>query len=202
MRANLRYAAAADNSAVDQAPGFRDLQFNGDYSYVHATEPDGSYRIPVLPGRGLLAVELWEPGYYPVDDPGRIRPEQSRFVPYLYGYDSFATEIEAQADTDLVHDFTLDVGRSRTILGEIVDPEGRPLAGTSFSGKYELDSWEPPAKSSQFAITELHRRAPRTLSRLLQIRSIDAPGVVCRPRGCAGGRLCQSDPASGRLHGR
>ena len=202
MRANLRYAAAADNSAVDQAPGFRDLQFNGDYSYVHATEPDGSYRIPVLPGRGLLAVELWEPGYYPVDDPGRIRPEQSRFVPYLYGYDSFATEIEAQADTDLVHDFTLDVGRSRTILGEIVDPkEGRsraqafPASTNSTPGNRR----QSRASSRSPSFTAGLRGPCRGCSRS---GASTGAGVVCRPRGCAGGRLCQSDPASGRLHGR
>lgn len=101
MRANLRYVAAADNPAVDQAPGFRDLQFNGDYWYAHATEPDGSYRIAVLPGRGLLAVELWEPGYHPIDEPGRTKTDLSRFVPYLYGYDSFTAEIESREGIDV-----------------------------------------------------------------------------------------------------
>ena len=174
MRANLRFVAAADNPLVDQAPGFRDLMFNGDYSYARPTEPDGSYRIPVLPGRGLLAVEFWEPGYYPINDPGRAKPDLRRFVPNLYGYDSFSAEIEAHDGVDLLHDFILDVERSRTVTGEILDPEGRPLANTRYSGKYDAHWWEPPMKTNQFTITELHRPAPRSVSRLIQIRSAEA----------------------------
>jgi beta-lactamase regulating signal transducer with metallopeptidase domain len=182
MRALLRYVAAADNPYVNQAPGFRDLFFNGDYSYARETEPDGSYRIAVLPGRGLLAIELQEREYYAVDDPAAGKPDLHRFVPFLYGYDQFSSEIDAREDRELIHDFALNLARARTLEGQVLDPLGAPLTGSRYLGMTQIDWWTPePLKNSTFTITGLRPPAPRTLSRLLQIRDVDALSLFLMP---------------------
>jgi hypothetical protein len=182
MRALLRYGAAAENPMVDQAPGFRDLFFNGDYSYARETEPDGSYRIAVLPGRGLLAVEFREPEYYAVEDPGMHKADLQQFVPYLYGYDHFSAEIDAGQDSELIHDFALKLARCRTLKGEILDPDGAQLAGARYHGMTQIDWWTPePLKNSTFTITGLKPPAPRTLQRLIKIRDVDALGSFFVP---------------------
>ena len=175
IRVLLRYAAAADNPYVDQAPGFRALFFNGDYSFVRDIQPDGTYRIPVLPGRGMLALELRENEYYAVNDPTKPKPDQSRFVPFLYGYDAFSAEIHAQESLGIIHDFALDLAHYRSLQGQVLDPDGRPLSGARFHGVTEIDWWTTePLRTSTFTITELEPRSSRSLSRLIQIRDLDA----------------------------
>ncbi len=182
MRVLLRYAAAADNPSVDQAPGFRDLFFNGDYSFVRETEPDGTYRIPVLPGRGMLALEYRDPESYLVEDPGTRKPDQARFVPFLYGYDQFSAEIDARQDSGVIHDFALNVVPSRKLNGEVLDPAGLPLAGARYSGMREFDTWTlEPLETSHFTIAGLKPPTPRTLPRLFKIRDLDALGSFFVP---------------------
>jgi hypothetical protein len=182
VRVLLRYVAAADNPVVNEAPGFRDLFFNGDYSYARDTQSDGSYRIAVLPGRGLLALELWEPEYYAIEDPGKQKPDLHRFVPFLYTYDRFSVEIDARGDSDLTHDFALNLARSRKVKGQILDPTGAPLVGARYQGMGEIDGWTlKPLSTSIFTITELKRPAPRSFSRLAQIRDLDGLSVFLFP---------------------
>jgi len=182
LRALLRYVAAANNPMVEQAPGFRDLFFNGDYSYARHTEDDGTYRIAVLPGRGLLALELWEHEYYAVEDGGKYKADLEQFVPHLYGYDRFSSEIDAREGSEMIHDFALNLARSRTLKGQILDPLGAPLEGGRYHGMTRIHWWTPePLKNSTFTITELKPPAPRTLSRLVQIRDVDALGSFLVP---------------------
>jgi beta-lactamase regulating signal transducer with metallopeptidase domain len=51
LKAFVEYNAYEDNPALAQAPGFRAARVWGQYQ----TEPDGSFRVVGLPGRGLVA---------------------------------------------------------------------------------------------------------------------------------------------------
>ena len=72
--ASIRYGAAHDNPHLGEALGLRQVPTNGDSTTATECEDDGTYRIAVLPGTGILVTRA--PGLkYPDPSPetGPIR---------------------------------------------------------------------------------------------------------------------------------
>jgi hypothetical protein len=130
----------------------------------------------------MLALEMREAEYYPIEDSKKDKPDEARFVPFLYGYDAFSAEIDAGEDSGVTHDFALNLARYRKLKGQILDPGGSPLTGARYLGMTGFDEWTlEPLKDDTFTITRLKPQAPRTLSRLAQIRDGDALGSFLVP---------------------
>jgi hypothetical protein len=101
--------------------------------------------------------------------------------------------------TELKFDIPLDSGRS--LVGTIVGPDGKPLAGAQVQGLDDFPSWTlKPLESPQF---ELHALPPdasrflffyhrgRKLAGLLEVKATDMGPLVAKlqPCGAASGRL-------------
>jgi hypothetical protein len=76
----VRYAAVADNPHVDEATGYRELaKADGPYPTAREIKRDGSFRVPVLPGRGALIVSEAGPKH-----PGLTHSEWQSFRSTAY----------------------------------------------------------------------------------------------------------------------
>jgi len=155
--ARVSYFAASDNPRLDQAPNFRDasLGFVGlDSGEQGRTADDGTYRVAVLPGRGLLSVQVHD-GHHAY---GKREHDAGEFVPGYIGFDHAHRVVDIAEGAEATGlDFNLDAGR--TLAGTVLDDGGEPLAGASIFGNDWTGHWAPPAKTAVFSVVAL--KAPR-----------------------------------------
>ena len=178
VAASVRYGAAADNPHLSEAPGLRQVPTNGDGTTATETEADGTYRIAVLPGRGILVVRAGGLTY-PDPDP-TATPDPITFVPPIYGRGQAAAEIDVRPDTrSLTRDFALDPGRRLT--GRVVDPVGKPLAGARVYGQLMMGAWSWPCATADFTVYGLAPPQPRTIGRMLMSRSLESLASTVLP---------------------
>ena len=134
VRGDASYYAFADNSHVGHYPGFLD----GLRSYAYFNE-DGSYELTALPGRGLIAIRAEYSRHREVVGAEKIKgfdPEYRRFntLPNMCDVGGHHAIAEVNLDPKsgpITVDFLPDPGHSVAV--EVVDPDGRPLGGTSRS---------------------------------------------------------------------
>jgi RNA polymerase sigma factor (sigma-70 family) len=142
--------AVRDNPHVDEYPGFRQTS-------PPLTVPlkDGRYEVVALPGRGLIGFRADEmeryrggigadaiKGYDPAHRSLPTWPSEC----YALNYNVVAElDLDPKAEAATV-DLQVDPGR--TIELTPVDPEGRPLAGTSAAGVGELFATQEYAQPS------------------------------------------------------
>lgn len=120
------------------------------YHNMSHTDEDGSYRIPVLPGRGLITVRdqgrdryIMGVGIEKIKG-GRLRPgadflntSPHHLIPTNY---HVLVEISPKPGDESI---TCDVAlvRGRSLKGRMLDPDGRPLDGVRVLGLNEWGYW-------------------------------------------------------------
>jgi hypothetical protein len=119
------------------------------YYSSRSTEQDGSYRIPALPGRGLIAVRAYRDHYIMGVGGDKIKDSNSErpngifsTVPYRCFAGNFHTLVEISpksGDEAIPCDLVLDAGRS--LKGRVLDPDGKPLDGVRVAGLKDMGYW-------------------------------------------------------------
>ncbi len=154
--------AFADNPHVREFPGFRSS------ALARSFVIDGRYEIVALPGRCIIAAVTG--GY--VDRYRRsVGAEAIKgYDPKLIGFNTFphmciASNYNVLAEINLdpkaeTAELDLQVDAGRTIAVNPVDPEGRPVAGTTASGVSDV-STEYPQATSTIEIHALDPSQPR-----------------------------------------
>jgi hypothetical protein len=168
----IRYAAAKDNPYLAEAPGFSELETNGDYTDIIVTRPDGTYRIAALPGRGVLAAQNDFTIYAPVDDGSGSLSDSRNYVPHIYQGEPFAA-VDIQPGRPAPR-CDLALSRARTVDVTVLDPEGRPVSGTYVNGQWPIHGWFRPLESARFRVWGLIPPKPPTLAGFLKARDLDA----------------------------
>jgi hypothetical protein len=180
VRANITYQPADDN------PHRRDAVDFTKYGYLreHRSGPDGTFRVPALPGPGVItADELFFEQEHLEAGSARINPKKdAESVPC---------------------DVVLDPGR--TLTGTILDPEGKPLAGVHAFNANRPDGWtSQPLPTASFRLIAVNPKGRRTLIFLHRdkrlVKALDLPGnsrdpltVQLEPAGTLVGRLVDED---------
>jgi hypothetical protein len=165
VQARLEYFALVDeNTAVKEAPDFRAPFFTHPCS--RRTAPDGSFRLAVLPGPGLVAAA--GRGHYL-----RVH-EHTRPVPMLDFPPTAPSAVwpskyhalsrinpPARTDGDARCDLVLEPGD--TFTGTVVGPDGKPLSGWRAYNLGRLpDTWDPkPSACASFTVRAFNPSRPR-----------------------------------------
>ena len=138
------YFALRSNPHAQQVQGFNGAHIANRYRL----QPDGTYRIPSLPGPGFVGV--WAGGldkYQRGTGADEIEGKDERLGIFMT-YPSYAhpdnfhllqaidPDVEAQA---IELDFPLGSGRVLEVTA--LDPDGRTLSGCGYTGKLESASW-------------------------------------------------------------
>ncbi|HEY7155791.1 MAG TPA: carboxypeptidase-like regulatory domain-containing protein, partial [Gemmataceae bacterium] len=131
LGAGVEYFCFQDNPNAKEIDGF------GNYYNHCGTHADGSFRMLVLPGHGLIAVRAYNKRYVTGAGADRIKGPRSRretdlfgTTPYLCHAKNFHALVEIDpnpGDESIACDVTLEPGRTRT--GTVLGPDGKPLAG-------------------------------------------------------------------------
>jgi beta-lactamase regulating signal transducer with metallopeptidase domain/protocatechuate 3,4-dioxygenase beta subunit len=169
VRAIVRYTPVADNPEIGRTPGYREVAAEGSYTTAADTKADGSFRIPVLPGRGLLIVGDAGWRY-----PGLDKLEWAKFrsistLPSQGDVQAYRQITVEQGSPPGPLEFSLDAGVS--VAGTVVDQEGKPAAGTLIFGEVPQGGWATHARSAEFTLYGLRPGPPRSLSSLMELRS-------------------------------
>jgi hypothetical protein len=141
---------------------------------VRTVGEDGSFDLVVLPGRGIVAARAW--GYrYLVSlgaekikiktiFEGMLFETQPSFCQHFM-YNRLAEVNPAAGARSLKVDLEVDTGR--TVSGEVIGPEGKPLAGAlAFGLRFNEHGpfWEPgPQESARFTAYGMQRGKPRKI---------------------------------------
>ncbi len=141
------YYPLHENKSIDEFPNFR-RSMNSSVPDSYATAPDGSFRIPAIPGRGVLAGTGLEVNHYrvaagaaemgwPTGKTEHGRDAQEHFAIYLRSPRVVHTVdlVDLAPGTEMIQqDITLIPLERQTV--EIVDPQGEPVSETYVSGTH------------------------------------------------------------------
>jgi RNA polymerase sigma factor (sigma-70 family) len=174
-RAQVSYFYFADN------PYRKEYLPLSDWLGTGARE-DGTFRLAVLPGRGLLAVRAWRDGYLRGLGAEKIRgmdgQECFRTYPHYCHAPDYHTLAEinpAKGARSLTCDLVLDPGR--TLTGTVLGPDGKPLAGTrGFS--LGAGHGEEAVKTARFTVRNLRPGHPRAVTFLHPSRRLAGFALV------------------------
>jgi len=157
--------AFADNPHVREFPGFRSSEL------ARSFVVDGRYEIVALPGRCIIAAVN---GNYAGQYRRSVGAEKIKgYDPKLVGFNTFphmciADNYNVLAEINLdpkleTAELDLQVDAGRTIAVNPVDPEGRPVAGTTASGVNDLST----EYSQQSPTIEIHALDPSQPRRVI-----------------------------------
>jgi hypothetical protein len=160
----IEYVAFLNNPHRKETPN---LTTN---SYLN-THEDGTFEVVALPGRGLLAVRAWSDHYLlevGADQiPGRDERGFYRTFPHLLGANQYHTLVEVNPAKNAVSiTCNLLVDPGRTLIGKVLGPDGKPLAGARPFGlrSYGQGIWANEAlKAADFTVYGLKIAEPRKL---------------------------------------
>ncbi len=206
LKAFVEYHAYDDNPAVDEAPGFRAARVRHQYQ----TEPDGTFRVVGLPGRGLLAAMysgggkgylqgVGLPKVLSMDDTLPVVPNGN-----LGLFNALAEIDPPKAPRHFIVTWRFESGVTRTV--RVVDPQGRALAGAKIKLHPFIADLSPPQPNAEFAVETLRTDETRPLlayhdaSKLggsVELNGSDT-GIVLlklRPWASLVGRLVDADGA-------
>ncbi len=175
-----------------------------DYISHCRTDSDGNYEVVALPGPGMLNVVSlgsWKlaRNYETMEG---YDPEQRRLrsFPRIYNliFSSVVAPINPEAGSSVSLDLHNDPGN--IVRGKLVDPEGRPLVGTTMRGLSEASWMSGVNPAATFEVKGLDPAHPRWLDVFHQGRQLAASIVVrgdevepvlvrLAPSGSAVGRL-------------
>jgi RNA polymerase sigma factor (sigma-70 family) len=132
------------------------------------TEEDGCYRIPALPGRGLITVRAADHYIMGVGveriKGGRVEgsPDFLSTVPYHViptNYHALTEILPKSSDESITCDVQLISGRS--LKGKVLDPDGKPLNGVRVAGLKDMGYWSN--SDAEFTVESLQPNKPRLL---------------------------------------
>lgn len=204
-RARLSYFAFLTNEAYGSLVNSNLARGNLDIY----TKEDGTFRVVVLPGRGIFAARgahdryLFGTGADQIDG-----PKDNTFfrtAPYLCSAGNFHTLVEVNpAKDDGQVDVTVELDTGETATGLILDPDGNALPGTEIRGMFAMSYWRE-SKTADFEVTGLSPSRSRQLlfwheERSLAGRQLIAPNaeqvtIHLQPAGTLIGRLLDRDGA-------
>jgi RNA polymerase sigma factor (sigma-70 family) len=203
IRAVVEYAVFLDN------PHSRDAR--GLHTQEVPTHDDGTYKLLGLPGHGLVAIRAVEDRYLKGQGADTIpKINQNQFTNTSYRtfaidqYHAFAEVNTAEDTRDVVCDVPLDPGRS--LRGNVLGPDGRPLAGVNVSGlnpttMSPTDIRLPTADFNAIGLDPAHprplffRHEEKKLAAVAVLRGDEPepPVVHLQPSASVSGRLLDAD---------
>jgi RNA polymerase sigma factor (sigma-70 family) len=213
VRARVEYFVFADNANLRRFPGLAQSFVNGiDDTYQNG--PDGTFRLVVIPGCGILAARATEDTYVMGAGAEKIQgqriglPSEPSF--YTYPYVCYAGNYHALAALDVPGvgspvscDLHLESGRKLT--GTVYGPDGKPLAGAQAMGLRDMGYWEPTSSSSAaFTVSGyqpakprlvvfVHEKARLAASLVLKGEIKEPLSVKLEPSATVTGRLVDTD---------
>jgi hypothetical protein len=162
VRAAIEYYADTENPNLKDFPDYAGR--HRPLLNMYHTKADGSFRVPVLPGAGLLAARIIPAGIYlPQESLGD--QEGRRRYGLLQGlstsFQAVAT-IDAKAGVGVKCD--LHVHSGLTLACKVVGPDGKPVAGARVLGLTASRFAEArPVSGAEFTLTALNPKVPRSL---------------------------------------
>jgi hypothetical protein len=124
------------------------------------TKADGSFRIAVLPGRGIIAARASSGAYLPQRS---LSDEEARRDFGLLG--GFSHNFHAAARIDVKADGAkcdLVVDSGLTLACEVLDPDGKPVRGARVRGLLPTSYWEQrPLAGHGFTLRALDEKSSR-----------------------------------------
>ncbi|MHC5543292.1 carboxypeptidase-like regulatory domain-containing protein, partial [Singulisphaera rosea] len=122
VRGTVSYMPTGDN------PRLAELNYNSSRFLRQrpATGTDGEFEVVGLPGRGLLIASASDAGRFTTAEPEAFA-ESAESLKSAFANAVATLDIPGGIDS-FSRDVTLDPGR--TLSGTVLDPDGRPLAGT------------------------------------------------------------------------
>jgi hypothetical protein len=165
VEAEVEYYIFRDNPLREK---FHDSLFHHRYS----TETDGTFRMVVPPGHGLVVARAVGDRYLVGVGAEKIKRERQgnlEFLPTEPLCES--TDFHRFLEIDPAEDAQtltchLDLDPGRTLNGTIVGPDGKPLAGARICGlrSYIYTTWEAePLRTAEFTAYALTPARPRNL---------------------------------------
>jgi hypothetical protein len=152
---------------------------------------EGRFRIPVLPGQGIISFMAHAHETYPRSagadkiEGGDTQADTLMFPtsPIRCTASSFHVVDEVNPAKDygrVVLNLTLDSGDS--VVGHILGPDGKPAAKAWYSGKSaDFASWGPAGPDGTFTVNDYDPAKPRSLVFFDKDRKLTAPCAVRRP---------------------
>jgi hypothetical protein len=180
VRAHIQYKPAPDNPLRGEVADF--TRFPSVPLELYSTRPDGTFRVPALPGPGAITA-TGPYGEYIGDGNVAINPTKDG--------ESVPCEI------------ALDPGRKLT--GTVLDPDGKPLAGVFAFNLNPFHFWTSrPLPTASFRLTAVDPRGRRSMvflhpdKRLVKAVELEgsAPDPITvrlEPAGAVTGRLVDED---------
>jgi hypothetical protein len=136
----VNYWPFLDNAYTKQLPEFGPgWNMPGD-AHRYATRRDGTFRVPGLPGHGLVGAEALDWNYrqgagasqiHAVDREGRLRTYRNQLWPSLKSPTTMKEINPADGTETVVCDLACDHGESVRIT--VLDPDGKPVSNCSTS---------------------------------------------------------------------
>jgi protocatechuate 3,4-dioxygenase beta subunit len=150
VRARIFYHTSSANS--NRAP---DTESRAD---------DGSFRLAVPPGPGLITVRAWDDRYAAGVGAERIKGSNERAASYVADYHTLV-EIDPPRGAESI-DCQVILDPGQTLTGTILGPSGQPLAGAKVSGRTALFFWhwpDEPLPTASFTVYGVRPGRPRVL---------------------------------------
>ena len=171
VRAIVEYNAFKDNPHLAEAPGYERAAIWEQY----ATEPDGTYRVVGLPGRGLVGAHAAGKSDQYLRGIG-YKGDQTQLIGVAVPHDrpwlfNALMEIDAPADSPTFHrDLALERGLVQAV--RVVDPDGRPAAHAALQGHTVFSGWSQPQGTPEFQIKGLRSGEKRRVFARLEERQL------------------------------
>ncbi len=165
VRVRVESFAFEDNPHVADYPGYRSSDLR-----EMRSDPDGRFAVVALPGRGLIAAYSGADRYLQglgAEGIAGFDGQLNSFRTLPLGctpssYQWIAEISPGPTDVELTRDIELDPGR--TLKATALDPEGRPLAGSTGGGLGAVGIFgNRTLDSPDFQVTGVDRRRPRRL---------------------------------------
>ncbi len=172
---SVGYFAFTKNEHAQRVKGFN----GGMLSTRYRLNPDGTYRIPGLPGRGIVGVmaerdhDRYQRGVG-ADKIDGLDENLNGFHTYPFILSSFnyhmLVGVNPADDADSVNvDFPLSSGK--TLRVTVVDSDGNPVPGCQYTGKLEFNAWRQSA-GNELEIVGYRSEKPRRVQVLHKGRKL------------------------------
>ncbi|WP_425398743.1 M56 family metallopeptidase [Aeoliella sp.] len=149
----VSYFPFLDNQAAGEYANFRPGVHSMGYDDRYATDSNGNFRVPAIPGRGILAAIALRSQEYAIghgaDKIADLRSDDRMMVYHLYGPELSNTVQEVNVPIDQV-ETRVEVAVEPLDLTQLdlVDAQNRPISGAIVGGAYPLSALNPSSHLS------------------------------------------------------
>jgi hypothetical protein len=207
VRASITYYPDRENSQLKE---FADYEGRQRPPMGTQTRADGSFRLPVLLGPGVVTAWVSSEEYLRDESLPDDQVRRLLLPPGMSLYAHAVARIDAKAGGPVKCELRVDPGQ--TLAARIVDPDGKPVQGARVRGLTGLDDWsDRPLPGAEVTFRALHPKKPRWVLVLHEGRQIGASlqvkagekeplAIRLEPTGTVSGRLL--DPRGRPLKGQ